>query len=89
MDNKSLILKEFVEELELTILSDENAYLLEGMVGTCYGGNNCQCEGNNCQCEGNNCQCNGDHWQCDGSNNCMCYNGNNCQCNGGNDCQCK
>lgn len=82
MDNKSLILKEFVEELELTILSDENAYLLEGMVGTCYGGNNCQCEGNNCQCNGDNCQC-------DGSNNCMCYNGNNCQCNGGNDCQCK
>ena len=78
MMNNSIILKNFVEELELTVLKDEKAYLLEGMVGTCGGANNCQCGGNNCQCEANNCQC-----KCD---NCMCY-GDNCQCQGDN-CMC-
>lgn len=73
MQNQSLILKDFVEELELTVLSEEKSYLLEGMIGTCNGTDNCQCDGDNCQCSTDNCQCIG---------------GNNCQCNGGNNCQC-
>ena len=83
MKNQSLILKDFVEELELTVLSDEKAYLLEGMVGTCAGSDNCQCNGNNCQCEsGDNCQCEGcNNCQCE-SNNCQCYS-DNCQCRKG------
>lgn len=52
-------LKEFVEGLEMTVLSEEDAVLLEGMVGTSQPEvvNNCICAGNNCQCRGNNCNC--------------------------------
>ena len=60
-NDKNLILKDFVEKLEMTVMSDEDAVLLEGMVGTsgCEPPrpNNCQCNGNNCQCGGNNCNC--------------------------------
>lgn len=52
-------LKEFVESIEMTVLSGEEAILLEGMVGTsCPAiGNNCLCAGNNCKCKCNNCNC--------------------------------
>lgn len=53
-----LILRDFVEEIEMTILSSEDSILLDGMVGTSSaGGNNCMCNGNNCPCGGNNCSC--------------------------------
>ncbi len=53
-----VVLKDYVEGLEMTVLSSENAILLDGMVGTSgTTGNNCQCNGNNCQCGGNNCNC--------------------------------
>lgn len=55
-------LREFVEGLELTVLKEEDAVLLEGMVGTSgTGTNNCKCglfSSDNCQCHGsNNCKC--------------------------------
>lgn len=52
-------LNEFVESIEMTILSSEDSILLEGMVGTSRPdtGNNCLCGGNNCKCHGNNCNC--------------------------------
>lgn len=58
MKNPSIILRNFVDELELTVLNDEKAYLLEGMIGTCSGVNNCTCVTNNCKCFSDNCKCN-------------------------------
>ena len=56
--SNDVVLKDYVEGLEMTVLSGENAVLLDGMVGTSGStGNNCQCNGNNCQCAGNNCSC--------------------------------
>jgi hypothetical protein len=56
---ENLILKDFVEGLEMTLLNEEDAVLLEGMVGTSCPTkpNNCMCNGNNCQCGCNNCNC--------------------------------
>lgn len=54
-------LKEFVEGLEMTVLTEEDSILLDGMVGTSGGGtNNCECglfSSDNCECNGNNCKC--------------------------------
>lgn len=59
MQKDRLELKEFVEDIEMTVLSGEDAILLEGLVGTSSTetGNNCLCGGNNCKCKGNNCNC--------------------------------
>jgi hypothetical protein len=65
-------LKEFVEGLEMTVLTEEDAVLLEGMVGTSgTGSNNCECglfSSDNCECHG--------------SNNCKCglFSSDNCKC---------
>lgn len=55
-------LRDFVENLELTVLKEEDAVLLDGMVGTSgTGTNNCKCglfSSDNCKCYGsNNCKC--------------------------------
>lgn len=65
-------LREFVEGLEMTVFTDEDAVLLEGMVGTSgIGANDCKCG----MFSSDNCECNG-------SNNCKCgmFSSDNCRC---------
>lgn len=57
MNNKEKSLKEFVEGMEMTILSEEDSVLLDGLVGTSGTQNLCNSDYNcNTGCGSNNCQ---------------------------------
>lgn len=58
---QDLVLKDFVESLEMTVLEEEDAILLDGMVGTSNGPNRLCNTDKNCgdscanNCQGGNC----------------------------------
>lgn len=55
MEKSEKTLKEFIGGMELTILTEEDSILLDGMVGTSGTQNFCNSDGNCADCGSNNC----------------------------------
>lgn len=56
MEKSEKTLKEFIGGMELTILTEEDSILLDGMVGTSGMQNACNSDHNCPNCGSNNCQ---------------------------------